>query len=64
MANEETEQLSPVRLKPELYLPKRSLVLLFCFILVIMKSAQYHLVDAVMDAVLRDEGNNRSPCDV
>lgn len=40
----------------KLYLPKRSTVLVFCFILMVLQSAQYHILDGVMEAVLRDEG--------
>ena len=41
-----------------LYLPKRSTVLVYCFILTVLLSGQYHLLDGVMEAVLRDEGNS------
>lgn len=42
---------------PDLYLPKRSTVLVLCFILCTLTSAQYHILDGIMDALLKDEGN-------
>lgn len=40
---------------PSLYLPKRSTLLVFCFILSTLTSAQYHIIDGVMDMLIRDE---------